>query len=196
MSETSIHLEPRVSRLEGELAQLVTTVGDLTHSMETWQRDISGKIDRISDRSRPDFGLMAQWSGIILLIIGMIAAPIGYYFNTNMTQLDNKLQKEYQLVTETQKERQNTAFAAIAELDARLQRETILQTETLREQVNTLNKSVEQLDVRLQREFNLSSGNMQLVAEKSDSQIQKIQDWINDGIKADLEELRLRRMNK
>lgn len=99
------HLEPRVARLEGELEQLVTTVNSLARSMDNWQRDMGQKIDGLAKDNKTDFGLMAQWAGIVLTLVAMVAAPIAYHFNKSLDALDHKLQKEYALVNDTTRER-------------------------------------------------------------------------------------------
>lgn len=98
-------LEPRVARLEGQLEQIIETVNELKQSNERGFAGISAKIETLNRDARPNFGLFAQWSIVILVFVGMVATPIAYYFNTSILGLDTKLQKEYQLVNQTIQER-------------------------------------------------------------------------------------------
>lgn len=106
----------KVAALEGEFRQHVSAVNafveatsrwqhDFSKSTEEWRRELSDKIDGLNRDTRPNFGLMAQWAGIVLSIIALVSTPIAYHFNSAITGLDLKLQKEYTLVNEATKER-------------------------------------------------------------------------------------------
>ena len=175
-SEENIRLEPRVARLEGELGQLITTVSSLAQSTEKFHRDIGGKIDRIAESNRPNMGLMAQWTGVLIVVIGLIASPIAYHFNKSIEYLDVKLQKESILISDTQKERQDSLRTSINELDVRLQREFIIANNNIKSTAEALSRS--------------SSEEKNVLTK----QIDKLELYIIDNIKGDLMELRERRL--
>lgn len=71
---------------------------------------IGSKMDwlgeRITTASAPNFANMAAWAVVVLMVIGAVASPIGYFAirefdrsERGSDKLDDKLQKEYQLVT-------------------------------------------------------------------------------------------------
>ena len=105
--DSNQHLEGRISRVEGEIAQIVASVKDLTKSVTSLHGDIAELSNRLSDKTAPNFSLLASWSGILLTIIGMVAAPVGYFVIREIerqsqvsVQLDTKLQKESSLVSD------------------------------------------------------------------------------------------------
>ena len=87
----------------------------------------------------------------------------------------------------------------------KLQKESILISDTQKERQDSLRTSINELDVRLQREFIIANNNIKSTAEalnKSSSeeknvltkQIDKLELYIIDNIKGDLMELRERRL--
>lgn len=174
--EVGFKLEPRVSRLEGELGQLISTVSSLAQSTEKFHRDIGLKLDRLAEGNRPNFGLLAQWTGVLVVIIGLIASPIAYHFNKSIEELDIKLQKEYTLIGETLRERQNSLQVSINELDTRLQREFIVANNNTKSTAEAFGKSSDEARFALAK------------------QIEKLDYWITERIRGDLEELRARRL--
>jgi hypothetical protein len=106
----------KVAALEGEFRQHVAAVNsfveatsrwqhDFTQSTDNWRRELSAKIDSINRDSRPNYGAWIQFAGILLSIIFFVSVPIAYHFNSAILGLDLKLQKEYNLINETTKEK-------------------------------------------------------------------------------------------
>lgn len=96
---------------------------------------LGDRLERIADRTKLNFTPLFAFSAILLTVIGMVAAPIGFFVwnsiqeNRSLTQqLDSKLQREFTLALETatqksesinqqSKERHETAMARIARVE-------------------------------------------------------------------------------
>lgn len=113
-------LESRVGKLEGQLSQLVTTVTDFVDKSEGWRsglsRDINKLTENISDRTRPNLSLYLSFAGLGVTVIVAFIALLGFFFTREMARghddyirqselgrqdyiaLDNKLQREFQLM--------------------------------------------------------------------------------------------------
>lgn len=139
--ERTQHIESRVSRIEGEVEQLVNTVSTLARTVVDGNRELNAKLDAISTASHPNFGLMAQWSGVLLSVIALVATPIAFHFHQSLAEVDAKLQKEYSLISESQKAsisemRQN--FEDVREKGSPITRERLSKLETRAETLGTL----------------------------------------------------------
>lgn len=100
-------LESRVAKMEGQLATLVTNVKDFIAASETWRNEVSRDFKTVARDQRPNHSVLAVWTGVILTIIGMAAAPTTYFFTREMSRqdksienLDIKLQREATLMVE------------------------------------------------------------------------------------------------
>lgn len=102
-------LESRVAKVEGQLSQLVTTVTDFVSTSTSWRNDVSNAINRltenISDRTRPNLGIMASWAAVVIAFIVAVGTPIQMNarresdrHETALVAMDLKLQREYQLM--------------------------------------------------------------------------------------------------
>lgn len=113
-------LESRVGKLEGQLSQLVTTVTDFVDKSENWRgslsRDISKLSENISDRTRPNLTLYVSFAALAVSVIIAFISLLGVFFSREQTQvregvakveqrarddfkaLDDKLQREFQLM--------------------------------------------------------------------------------------------------
>ena len=151
-------------------------LGNLRKEFTGAVSDLREAIDRLGLRlnaaTAPNFSTMAAWAGILLTIIGMVATPVAYYFHHAIETLDLKLQNEYRLINDTQKERENGLRASVLELDSRLQREFNVANANIKSTAEALTVS--------------STEARQLLAER----INKLELWETDRIRADLEELR------
>ncbi len=81
--------------------QNAKTLESLSEQIQEGLKELGRRIDRISERSGPNLALLAMWSAILLTIIAMVSAPIGFFFWNAILSLDTKLQKEYSLSIET-----------------------------------------------------------------------------------------------
>lgn len=113
-------MESRVGKLEGQLSQLVTTVTDFVDKSENWRgslsRDISKLSENISDRTRPNLTLYVSFAALAVSVIIAFISLLGVFFSREQTQvregvakveqrarddfkaLDDKLQREFQLM--------------------------------------------------------------------------------------------------
>lgn len=87
-------IESRVARIEGELEQLASAVTSLAASTSTFQRDLSTKIDNLSNAAHPNMSLMIQWAGVLLTIIALTATPIAWHYNTVIKDVETASQKD------------------------------------------------------------------------------------------------------
>jgi len=137
------------------------------------RRELSTSInalgDRLSAATAPNFATLAAWGGVLLGIIGMVAAPVAYHFNNGIQQLDTKLQKEYTLISDAQRQ-------SIVDLDTRLQREFTTANQTTRDTAAVLKE-------------HWNDRHLDLIGRTS-----RLEDWQRDSIRADLDELRQRRL--
>lgn len=108
---TGQSLDSRVAKLEGQLSQLVSTVTDFIGASDTWRGEISGAINRlgenISERTRPNLGIMASWAAVVLGIVSAVSVPMfanaakeSTRHDQSIRDLDAKLQREYQLMSD------------------------------------------------------------------------------------------------
>lgn len=104
-------LDARVAKLEGQLSQLVSTVTDFIGASDNWRGEISNAIARlgenISERTRPNLGIMASWAAVVIAIISAVSLPMfanaskeSSRHDQNIRDLDVKLQREYQLMSD------------------------------------------------------------------------------------------------
>lgn len=111
MTGSSQSLESRVAKLEGQLSQLVATVTEFIGASEIWRNDISKTINKLgeslADKTRPNLGVMASWAGVVIAIIGAVALPMASNSSKESARhdvairdLDTKLQREYQLMSD------------------------------------------------------------------------------------------------
>lgn len=98
---TPAHMEPRVARLEGAMETLVDSVDKVTRAVST----LSDKVDT---RTAPNFTVMLALAGVVLTIVGMVAAPCAWFVVHELARaeqgqrdLDTKLQREFTLMNET-----------------------------------------------------------------------------------------------
>lgn len=113
-------LESRVGKLEGQLSQLVNTVTDFVDKSEGWRSNLSKDINKlnenISDRTRPNLTLYISFASLSVGVIFAFIALLGFFFSREQAQardtvakveqrgrddfksLDDKLQREFQLM--------------------------------------------------------------------------------------------------
>jgi hypothetical protein len=129
-SENGNNLEKRVSTLEGELKQFIATTGHFIEQSELnrlndrrereeSQRIVFSKLDSLStslnEKTAPNMMTLATWAGVVVAVILGTATPILYGISESANrdrsetaakfeQLDTKLQREFTLALETQKE--------------------------------------------------------------------------------------------
>lgn len=161
----TVSLEARVAKLEGQLSQLVSTVTDFISASETWRKDISGAIGRVSEhvaeRTRPNLSIMAAWAGIVLMIVAAIATPM----QINGRRESDRHEK------------------AIESLDTKLQREYQLMNDKTAQSVENLNG----LSKERHETASKYTANVQ-------TNVDKLWEWVNAQAQADMNELRQRRM--
>jgi hypothetical protein len=137
------------------------------------RRDLSAAInalgDRLSTATAPNFSTLAAWATVVIMIIGMVAAPVAFHFNSGIQHLDQKLQKEYTLISDAQRQ-------SIIELDTRLQREFLTANQAVRDTASVLKE-------------HWSERHQDLMLRTS-----RLEDWQRDTIRGDLDELRQRRL--
>jgi len=93
--ETQNQIESRLSRMEGEFEQLVSTVSSLAQSTTTFQRDIGSKIDALSKATHPNLGLLVKALSVVVTIIGLIGGIIAFHYNSRIS--DNERHFESRL---------------------------------------------------------------------------------------------------
>lgn len=109
--QPSVSLESRVAKVEGQLSQLVSTVESFINASDNWRNDITkalGKLtENISDKTRPNLGIMASWAAVVIAFIVAVGAPIlaasrrdAERHDQGIRDLDTKLQREYSLMNE------------------------------------------------------------------------------------------------
>lgn len=108
-------LEPRVKSLEDSLSGFIEGQSRrdeiLFNKIDRLAGAVEAKINKVADDAKPDMTTWIGFAGIILTIIGMVCAPIGYFVvrewdkaETRGRDMDAKLQKEFALALETSKE--------------------------------------------------------------------------------------------
>jgi len=118
--------------------QIVEMRTEFGTAISDLRKAISNLAQTIGAETRPNFSTMAAWAGILLTIIAMVATPIAYYLNHSLTTLDLKLQKEYQLITDTMGERVKGLNTELANMDIRLQREFIAANDSVKRSAEAL----------------------------------------------------------
>lgn len=82
-----------------------TSIKEMRDEFLTGMNRLREGLERLSDRlttaTAPNFSTLAALSAVLLTIIGMVAAPIGFFVWNAIIGLDTKLQKEYQLSIQT-----------------------------------------------------------------------------------------------
>lgn len=151
---------------------------EFTSAMSEFRNAIDRLGGRLNTAMAPNFSTWIGWAGIILAVIGMVAAPVAYYFNHSIESIDTKLQKEYTLINDTMNQRVSAQKEALIELDSRLQREFNLANEYIRTTATVLKTTWDERHVDLA------------------NRVTAIESWNSERVKSDLEELRQRRMNQ
>jgi hypothetical protein len=83
-------LPTRVGHLENEMSALhednirtrtaISTLGSQVSTLNETMKDLAGKLDQTRTK-RPDFGVLAAWAGVLLMIMASFYAPINANLN-------------------------------------------------------------------------------------------------------------------
>lgn len=200
MSQQPDSHDERIARLESAMQSLVGTVDKLC-----------AKLDHVGERARPNLGLMAQWTSVLLVVIGIIASPIAYHFSKSIADMEKRSQHEFTSVAGNVKSTAdvlNTSrVESLARIDTRIvevkeaaekaaafvARNAEIRAEqlasTFKETLVTIDKEMRRQDDRTERLLSTASKNFEL----NRAGILELRVWIDGQIKSDLDELRARR---
>lgn len=108
MDETPIAKRDDMGEFIAQSKQNATTLKDLRSELTEGLSELRKAIERLYFQTRPNFSAMLALAGILLTVIGMVAAPIGFFIwhaiqnnSVLVKDLDDKLQREYRLSIET-----------------------------------------------------------------------------------------------
>lgn len=122
----NLHLEPRVASLEANIASISRDVGELTKIVQLQGQQFNAGLANLSDKLStsvtPNMQTMAAWAIVVLTVVGMVAAPLGWHFEQKVAELDIKLQKEFTLALETQRNGLDNAMELSRRSLARIER--------------------------------------------------------------------------
>jgi hypothetical protein len=196
------HLEPRVVRLESDMASLVQGQVELRKDVHEISEQISKltvAVTQVSGPHRTDWGLLIAILTFIVSIGVLTIAPlyaqqtqtvsqmrdhvamplhhVGQVEIANLADRNTLLDAKYtQWCDDIQREHKES----VDSLDKKLQQEFWLAQETTKTMIS-------ELDIRLQREINL-------ITDRADARLSKVESWITTRQQNDFEELRKRRL--
>lgn len=111
------HLEPRVSSLETAMRGVADDLKVVSTTLTT----LSEKLDT---KTAPNFQTLISLAAVILTIIGAVAAPCAWFVvhemarqDTNLRDMDTKLQNEYRLMDNTSAARHADAVSRVEKLE-------------------------------------------------------------------------------